>query len=872
MKTNELRKKFLNYFESKGHKIAPSSPVVPLDDPTLLFVNAGMNQFKKVFLGHTDLGYKTAATSQKCIRVGGKHNDLDNVGHTARHCTFFEMLGNFSFGDYFKEKAVEYAWEFATNHLQVPVEKLFVTVYHEDLETFELWKKHLPESRITKIATNDNFWSMGDVGPCGPCTELFLDKGPSFSNATNPGNDTSGERFLEFWNLVFMQFNRDEKGVLHPLPKPCVDTGMGMERMLSLLSHKETVFETDVLRSLIQTTEELSHVKYESNKSAFNVVADHLRTLSFAIADGVQPSNLDRGYVLRKVLRRAVRYGKQLGLNDPFLGKVFPTLLKEMGSDYPELETAKEKIVEILSIEEENFFRTLKRGGNILNSILEEAKNSSVKQISGEDAFKLKDTYGFPLEEILLLAKDSHVEVNLESYMLLEEAAKETSRKAHTKHSQVAEENVFAVFAEKHEPTEFVGYEELESHSTILGIVKEGQFVDKLEEGEEAAIILDKTPFYAEMGGQQGDSGQILHHSANFKVDQTASPFPGVTLHRGILRSGTLLLGEPVHGSVDEKKRRFIARNHTATHLLHWALEAVLGPHIRQAGSLVEPNRIRFDFSHHKPLSPAEIREVEVLINEKIRGNGPVYTNEVSYEAVKGRGDVKQFFGDKYGATVRVVNIDEFSKELCGGTHVEALSEIGLFRIVKETSIAAGMRRVEAATGSEAEMFMYAKEDLLQSLAEKLQASESQATAKLDALFEEKSTLKELLKKMRIAHLKDLSKKLLEEKEVINKIPVIATRVELFKEEFATLGNDLINALGSGIILLAMEEEDKCQLLIKVSTDLIEKGFKAGDLIREIAAIVGGKGGGKADTAQAGGKDKEHLDAAFLKLKELVKK
>ncbi len=866
MKTKELRAKFLSYFEKQNHRIIPSSPVIPHDDPTLLFVNAGMNQFKKAFLGQTNLGYKRAASSQKCIRVGGKHNDLDNVGHTSRHCTFFEMLGNFSFGDYFKEKAIEYAWDLSTNVLGIDPKKIFITVYYQDDEAYELWQKWVPEERIVKIETTDNFWSMGDVGPCGPCTELFYDKAPHLTHIKSPKEDPHSERFLEFWNLVFMQYNRNEESKLIPLPNPCVDTGMGMERMVSLLMNVGSNFDTDIFQALIHKTEEVAKIKYEKNKPAFNVIADHLRCLSFAIADGAQPSNLDRGYVLRKVLRRASRYGKQLGLEEPFLAKIFPTLLNEMGEDYPELESAKTKIVEILSIEEENFLRTLKRGGNILNTIIQESKG----QISGKDAFKLKDTYGFPIEEIILLAKDHSLEVNLESYALLEEEAKELSRKSQTKHAQMAESSVFSEFAKNHEPNIFLGYDTLETNASIIGIVRNGKLVENLKDGEEGSIILDQTTFYADMGGQSGDQGQIIHHSANFAVTSTTSPYPGVILHTGVLRAGIFLLGEPVRTRVSAERREQICHNHSATHLLHWALEQVLGSHIRQAGSLVEPDKLRFDFSHHKAMTAGEIRLVELLINDKIRADGPVTTIEMTYEVAKERKDIKQFFGEKYADVVRMVDMSDFSRELCGGTHVSTLRQIGLFRILKESSIASGIRRIEALTGKEAENYMFEREDLLDKIARLVESAPSTALQKVEGLIQESTNLKAQVKNLRKVHLKALLDDLLGKKDSIKGIHLIAEKVELFKDEFAPLANDLLARLGSGMILLGVEDEGRCQLLLKISPDLTAKGFKANELIQEIAKMVGGTGGGKADMAQAGGKDPSGMKEAFSIFKRLV--
>ncbi len=853
METRELREKFLSYFKAQNHRIISSSPTIPHDDPTILFTNAGMNQFKSVFLGSSKLDCSRATTSQKCVRVGGKHNDLDNVGFTTRHLTFFEMLGNFSFGDYFKEDAIRFAFEASANIFKIDMNRLWVSVYQDDDEAFEIWRKYLSADKIVRLGAKDNFWSMGDTGPCGPCTELLFDRGEGFSSARSPLEDKDGERFFEFWNLVFMQYNRDTAGNMNPLPKPCVDTGMGLERIASLLINSRTVFETDVLRSIIASVENLSKHKYESDKPSFHVIADHLRMLAFTIADGAVPSNLDRGYVLRKVLRRAVRYGKKLGFETPFLAKLFPTLLDLMGQEYPELKSSSEKICSLLTNEEENFFRTLKRGGNILSNIIEEATHS--KQISGEDAFKLKDTYGFPVEEILLIAKDNGLNVNLDSYMILEEAAKERSRKAQTKHVQVAEESLYTEFLEKNGDTQFAGYETLNTNGTIVGILVNGEFKDRLESGTEGSLILDISTFYGESGGQSGDFGTIFHDNATFSVTKATKPYPGIILHNGKLESGTLLLGEPVHASVNEHHRNLVSRNHTATHLLHFALDKVLGSHIRQAGSLVEEDRLRFDFSHHKSMTPDEIRTVEELVNEKISSNNFVKASTTSYESIKGHKEIKQFFGDKYGSEVRVVAIGEFSKELCGGTHITNTPEIGLFRITGESSIAAGVRRIEAATGKNAEIYMYSREDLLNRLCVQLETTPAKAKETISALLEDQKKAKEELKTMRRLQSNVLEENLFKNREVINSIPVIISEISLHKDEFAHLANNLMNRLGSGILLLATKEEERCQLLLRISPDLVAKGLHANKLLPEIAKPVNGSGGGKPDSAQAGGKN-----------------
>jgi alanyl-tRNA synthetase len=639
MLSQEIRRRFLNFFKSQGHALIPSSSVVPHEDPSLLFINAGMNQFKDVFLGKSVRDYTRATTSQKCIRVGGKHNDLDNVGHTKRHLTFFEMLGNFSFGDYFKEQAIKYAWEVSTEIFSFPPEKLWITVFNDDDEAFSLWTKYVPASRIVRMGEEDNFWSMGETGPCGPCSELYFDRGERWGTGASPKEDPLGERYLEFWNLVFMQFNRDATGKMTPLPKQSIDTGSGLERVISLIMNVDSLYEIDIFQHLIAQIEKISHKTYQKQDTllapAFHVIADHIRSLSFAIADGAQPSNMERGYVLRKILRRAVRYGKVLGMQEPFLGKILPALIEVMGDDYPELKGAEKRIEEILTLEEEAFIRTLKRGGNILSSIIETAQKNPLKQITGEEAFKLKDTYGFPLEEILLIAKDTSLQVNIDAYELLETQAKEKSRGAASKHIQEASENLFSEYTQKHGACEFTGFTATEDEGTIMALFSNGQFVDVLKEGEKGAILLNKTPFYAEKGGQIADIGTIFHHKALFKVTDTQNPYPGVIIHYGIVEQGLFIPGEPVVAQVDSERRQQIANHHTATHLLHWALTTVLGPHIRQAGSLVEKDRLRFDFNHHKALSPLEIRQIEDLVNEKIREDKPVESYELTFEEVQ---------------------------------------------------------------------------------------------------------------------------------------------------------------------------------------------------------------------------------------------
>lgn len=871
MLTQTLRRQFLEYFKKKQHAVIPSSPVFPHDDPTLLFINAGMNQFKDVFLGKTHRDYSRAATSQKCIRVGGKHNDLENVGHTSRHLTFFEMLGNFSFGDYFKEEAIQFAWEVSTNVFGFDPDRIWPTVFREDNEAFEMWTKYVPAERITRFDEKDNFWAMGDTGPCGPCSELLYDKGPEFGSAKKPIDDTSGERFLEFWNLVFMQYNRQASGMQEPLPKPSIDTGAGLERVLSLKMGVESLFETDVLRGLIAQVESISGIPYvmhDSRSAAFRVIADHMRCLSFAIADGVQPSNVDRGYVLRKVLRRAVRYGRTLGLEKPFLKNILPELVSSMGSDYPELIKGQDRIAEILTIEEEAFIRTLKRGGNILNQIIDKAQ-AGTRIISGDEAFKLKDTYGLPLEEILLIAKDTELKVDETRFQQLEEEAKERSRKVHKTVHQIAGENVFADFVKEHGETKFLGYTHASAEGKIIGLVVEGAFTDQMEEGEEGLVLLTETPFYAEMGGQVGDTGTLEGMTQSFLVEDCVSPYKGLIAHKGKLKKGILRSGEVLTAAIDRERRQKIANNHTATHLLHWALHRVLGEHIKQAGSVVDPQRLRFDFSHHKALTQDEIRQIEDLVNQKIRENLPVNQYEIKYEEAQKRDDIKQFFGEKYGSAVRVVDID-YSKELCGGTHTEAVGNIGLFRIAKENSIAAGIRRIEAVTGVEAEQLHRQNEDLLFKLADTLKVPSGLIQEKIEKLIEENKSSAQELKEVRKAQLAILLDSVASQAETRGLLSMVVSEVPFSVDELRVSMDLLAEKLPNGVLVLGTALPDKCQVMVKVSDHWVKQGLSALEIIKTIMPIVDGSGGGKQQSAQGGGKAPHKLNEALQRARDFI--
>ncbi|MDB2613722.1 alanine--tRNA ligase [Chlamydiales bacterium] len=860
MQSQTIRRAFLKYFKEKGHAIIPSSPVLPHEDPTLLFTNAGMNQFKDVFLGKEVRDFKRATTAQKCVRVGGKHNDLDNVGHTKRHLTLFEMLGNFSFGDYFKKEAIHFAWEVSTQIFGFEPDKLYPTVYLDDDEAFELWSEIVPAERISRMRKEDNYWMMGDVGPCGPCSELYYDRGPSYGSYLNPAQNPDGERFCEFWNLVFMQYNQEIDGSATPLPNPSIDTGAGLERILMLQLGVDTLFETDILRELIAQTEEVSGIRYdmahEHLAPAFRVIADHLRLLSFAIADGAQPGNIDRGYVLRKVLRRAVRYGKNLGFNKPFLGRILPRLIDMMGNDFPELKKREHVIEEVLHVEEESFFRTLKRGGNLLKDVMQRSSNTKI--ISGDDAFKLKDTYGFPIEEVLLLAKDGDLSVDINRYDVLEKEAKERSRQKQKVTHQLADEGLYQKFVEEHGTSKFLGYDETKTDGEIIGIIQDGVFVQELQKGEEGDLILQKTPFYAEMGGQVGDQGVIKNESALFTVTDTQSPFSGLIVHQGKLSQGSLKVGQKITAEIDSKKRQKIANNHTATHLLHFALQQVLGDHIKQAGSVVDPKRLRFDFSHHKALTPEEVIQIETLVNEKIRENTPVKKYELTYDEASKSSDIKQFFGEKYGKVVRVIDID-YSKELCGGTHTSNVGTIALFKIDKESSIAAGVRRIEAMTGVEALEMFRKPEELLETLSTLLKTKKELLSEKVTQMVQENKQLKNELIKYKEQGLSKLAKELVKEGKKAGSFVFIGKKLDLDVPNLRNLAQLLFN-LEKNLILILCNKEGN--LIIRLSLDAVKSGMKAGDFLK----LIGAKGGGKPDLAQGVISNPENMDRAFKEI------
>jgi len=874
MLTQNIRNRFLQYFKERGHTIALSSPTVPREDPTLLFTNAGMNQFKEAFLGKVVPIASKLVSAQKCIRVGGKHNDLDNVGYTKRHLTFFEMLGNFSFGDYFKKNAIILAFEASTSIFNFPEDRLFVSVYHKDEEAYQIWKELIDEKKISRVGSKDNFWSMGETGPCGPCSELFFDRGPQYGSAKAVHEDVEGTRFLEFWNLVFMEFNRDALGKMTPLPTKSVDTGAGLERVLMLMMNASTVFETDVLKTLIQQVEAITGEKYDSEDArkapAFRVIADHIRSLAFAIADGAHPGNTERGYILRKILRRAVRYGRVLGLRKPFLARVVPRLIEVMGEDFHELKTAEPHIQNILTVEEESFLQTLQKGGNILNKIIDQERDGSRKEISGSEAFKLKDTYGFPLEEILLIAKDANLCVNLDQYQILEEQAKERSRQSRGKYVQQVEDALYEDVVSQRGVSEFIGYQQTTGKGTITGLIVNGVLVESMCQGEKGVVILDRTPFYAEQGGQVGDTGKLTHGNAHFIITDCQSPYRGVIAHIGALESGTIMVGEPVLAEIDADRRSQITKHHTATHLLHYALYHVLGPHTRQAGSLVEPHRLRFDFNYHRALTRDEIRTVECLIHKKIWNNSAVKTYEVSFEEVQKNPEIKQFFGEKYGKKVRIVDIDHYSKELCGGTHVEYLGTIGTFRIAKEMSIAKGIRRIEGVIGLCAEHLHYQTEDQITELAMTLKSAPSKLNKVAQSLIQENELLKKQVLLLRKKELATLARSLTNTVEHIGDATLLTAIVKVNQKEMIELSHNLITRLKSGVVLLCRSEPNSCHLILRISPAIVERGIHANALIKVLASHIKGSGGGKREIAHAGGPHLEGVASAFATVREML--
>ncbi|KJY75024.1 alanyl-tRNA synthetase [Vibrio coralliilyticus] len=847
MSTDEVRNSFLKFFESKGHQIVESSSLVPHNDPTLLFTNAGMNQFKDCFLGAEKRAYTRATTAQRCVRAGGKHNDLENVGFTARHHTFFEMLGNFSFGDYFKEDAIAFAWEFLTETLQLPKDRLLVTVYETDDEAFDIWNKKvgIPADKIVRIGDkeggkkfeSDNFWTMGDTGPCGPCTEIFYDHGEHIWGGRPGTPEEDGDRFIEIWNNVFMQFNRHADGTMEPLPKPAVDTGMGIERISAIMQGVHSNYEIDVFQKLIKAAAETIGYEDLSNQS-LRVIADHIRSCSFLIVDGVMPSNEGRGYVLRRIIRRAVRHGNKLGAKGVFFHKLVGVLAEVMGTAGEELKKQQAVVEKVLRIEEENFGRTLERGMTILSEALD---NLDGKVLDGETVFKLYDTYGFPADLTNDVAREREFTIDEAGFEKAMEAQRQRAREAGqfgTDYNATIKSDV---------DSEFCGYTATEGKSKVVEIFVEGEAAESLSAGDQAILILGETPFYAESGGQCGDAGVLKTESGVFNVQDTQK-LGNAIAHHGVLAEGVLAKGDDVEAVVDAERRAAISLNHSATHLLHAALRKVLGEHVTQKGSLVKPENLRFDFSHLEAVTPAELKEVERLVNAQVRRNHNIETNIMDIESAKQKGAMA-LFGEKYDDEVRVLSMGEFSTELCGGIHAENTGDIGLFKITSEGGIAAGIRRIEAVTGE-------AALDAIEQQQAKYEEKLAESASKAKALEKEIQKLKD---KMAAAE----SANIMGKAQEINGVKVlIAAMHDADPKNLRTMVDDIKNQMGSGVVMLANVNGEKIGLIAGVTKDLIGK-VKAGDLVKMVAEQVGGKGGGRPDMAQAGGTDVEALPDAI---------
>ncbi|EAT6569902.1 alanine--tRNA ligase [Salmonella enterica] len=867
--TAEIRQAFLDFFHSKGHQVVASSSLVPNNDPTLLFTNAGMNQFKDVFLGLDKRNYSRATTSQRCVRAGGKHNDLENVGYTARHHTFFEMLGNFSFGDYFKHDAIQFAWELLTgeNWFALPKERLWVTVYETDDEAYEIWEKEvgIPRERIIRIGDNkgapyasDNFWQMGDTGPCGPCTEIFYDHGDHIWGGPPGSPEEDGDRYIEIWNIVFMQFNRQADGTMEPLPKPSVDTGMGLERIAAVLQHVNSNYDIDLFRTLIEAVAKVTGATDLGNKS-LRVIADHIRSCAFLVADGVLPSNENRGYVLRRIIRRAVRHGNMLGAKETFFYKLVGPLIEVMGSAGEELKRQQAQVEQVLKTEEEQFARTLERGLALLDEELAKLQGDT---LDGETAFRLYDTYGFPVDLTADVCRERNIKVDEAGF---EAAMEEQRRRAREASGFGADYNAMI---RVDSASEFKGYDHLELNGKVTALFVDGKAVDAINAGQEAVVVLDQTPFYAESGGQVGDKGELKGAGFTFAVDDTQKYGQAIG-HLGKLSAGALKVGDAVQADVDEARRARIRLNHSATHLMHAALRQVLGTHVAQKGSLVSDKVLRFDFSHNEAMKPSEIREVEDLVNAQIRRNLPIETNIMDLDAAKAKGAMA-LFGEKYDERVRVLSMGDFSTELCGGTHASRTGDIGLFRIISESGTAAGIRRIEAVTGEVAMATVHAQSDRLNDIAHLLKGDSQNLGDKVRAVLERTRQLEKELQQLKDQAAAQESANLSSKAVDLNGVKLLVSELAGIEPKMLrTMVDDLKNQLGSTVIVLATVVEGKVSLIAGVSKDVTDR-VKAGELIGMVAQQVGGKGGGRPDMAQAGGTDAAALPAALASVQGWV--
>jgi len=873
MTSNEIRKAFLTSFAERGHHIVSSSSLVPQKDPSLLFTNAGMVQFKGVFLAEEARDYKRAVTSQKCVRAGGKHNDLENVGKTARHHTFFEMLGNFSFGDYFKKGAIEMGWDLLIHQWGLPKDQMWVTIYLDDDEAFNLWRKIVPEERIVRLGEKDNFWAMGDTGPCGPCSEIVIDQGEAVGCGRRDckvGCDC--DRFLELWNLVFMQFNRDASGKLHPLAKPSIDTGMGLERVSAILQNVRSNYDTDLFRPIIRDIEGIGRAGYGKDPKSdvsIRVIADHSRASTFLISDGVLPSNEGRGYVLRRIMRRAMRHGKMLGIEDPFLYRTSGKVVELMQEAYPELRETEVLVSRVIRNEEERFAETLDAGMKLLREELERMRKGKTKILSGDMAFRLYDTFGFPLDLTGEILQEEGLTLDEEGFSAQMEQQRQKSRQAWQGIGEGKTKEIYRRLVREGIRTEFMGYEGTRSDSRILKIIKDNEVVASAKEGDDVEVILSKTPFYGEAGGQVGDHGVIFQEGFSLEVKDTQRPVEELIIHQGRVKRGTMKEGMEASLWVDQDRRRAIMSNHTGTHLLQAVLREVLGDHVRQSGSSVSPERLRFDFTHFAPMKEEELTGVEALVNQKIRENLKVETKIMQVEDALQTGAMA-LFGEKYGEKVRVVMVSDFSIELCGGTHSDRTGDIALFRILNETGVAAGVRRIEALTGEKAYQFVKEEERELWEIASLLKSSPGELSSRVDRLLQTQRELERTVDSLqgRFSHQEILD--LLPLVKEIKGVKVLSAKVDgKDPKQMRDFLDQLKTKIGSGIILLGSRAQDKVSLILGVTSDLTGR-FKANDLIKKVASRVGGTGGGRADFAQAGGSDPEKLDEALRIIDDLI--
>ena len=865
MTGNEIRSQFLNYFEKHHHRVVRSSSLVPQDDPTLLFINAGMVQFKRVFLGEDKRDYERATTSQKCVRAGGKHNDLENVGYTARHHTFFEMLGNFSFGDYFKEGAIEFAWDLLTNGYGLPEDKLYGSIYLDDDEAYELWRKNigLPDERIVRFGEEDNFWSMGDTGPCGPCSEILIDRGEQYGcGKPDCAVGCECDRYLEIWNLVFMQFNRDASGQMTPLPKPSIDTGMGLERIVSLIQDVPTNFDTDLIQPIIRETENLAEQRFGESRStdvAMKVIADHSRAAAFLIGDGILPSNEGRGYVLRRILRRAIRYGRNIGLDKPFLHKTAGVVFDIMQPAYPELSEASAFITNIIENEEVRFLETLDSGLKLLNDSLSEIKARGETEVPGDVIFKLYDTFGFPVDIVRDVVRDGNMQLDMEGFDKAMDEQRERSRSVAT----------FATISDAYKKlsaagfkAEFRGYQMLTSESKVVLIVADGAEISEAAAGQSIELVTAETPFYAEAGGQVGDTGKITHKDFEMEVVDTIKDPTGLVIHKGNIISGKVKKGNKVTLCVDGAKRGATALNHTATHILHAVLREVLGEHVKQAGSLVAPDRLRFDFTHFSQIAPETLADIETRVNRRIRANVDTQTQEMEAETAFKSG-ATALFEEKYGDQVRVVSLADFSKELCGGTHTGKTGDIGLFKIVSESSIASGVRRIEALTGEGALAYVQKTTKLLEDTAHLVKEKPDALASKVQKILGDFKALEKEIDRLKAKAASDSAEVGADAVKSVNNTKVLVQKVSVDNPAaLRELADRLKEKLKSGIVVLGSVNGPKVFLIVGVTKDLTKR-FHAGNVIKQIASTVGGSGGGRPDMAQAGGTKPEKLDAAL---------